>query len=398
MAASTETTANSAAKQLESFWIDPANILENLDQYSALWIKPHGCVWSECAVDDNDDAVVGDNRDGDEQWYQYRTQEFCANAAYSLYGAKKGDVGLFGCTRGHFINSFFTYGGADNFLKAVGMNPVVYYDNGGDDNYNGYSGNSNAVCQAIEDNGNQANGRREEGQSGDENSLVSTMGCNSEGQYIIASFQASNCDGNYFLKEIDSFQAYNKQHASVGCHRIWGRDHSSYYSSVQLLLNNSWTCDLDLYPNGCPDPYGKKERWDFALRTVASGGNAKLAYRNMVYKRPLRILSFIFGLLAMAILSFGYYVKNRERIASKGGKFRGYLRCVWSDFRLQLKKAKKATVRCIRAQIEDEKEFDSSPRSRRVKKSRKKKRGSPRKSSHHEDDEVEVIRMHTGMV
>ena len=36
--------ANSAAKQLESFWIDSQTIVKNLDDYAALWIKPHGCV------------------------------------------------------------------------------------------------------------------------------------------------------------------------------------------------------------------------------------------------------------------------------------------------------------------------------------------------------------------
>jgi hypothetical protein len=37
-------TANNAAKQLESFWIDSQTIVKNLDEYSVLWIKPHGCV------------------------------------------------------------------------------------------------------------------------------------------------------------------------------------------------------------------------------------------------------------------------------------------------------------------------------------------------------------------
>ena len=75
---------------------------------------------------------MGDYRDGDEKWYQYRTQSFCANAAYSLYGIKKSDgSGSWtsgSCNRGHFINSFFTYGGADKLLKAVGMEAEMYYD------------------------------------------------------------------------------------------------------------------------------------------------------------------------------------------------------------------------------------------------------------------------------
>ena len=30
-----------------------------------------------------------------------------------------------------------------------------------------------------------------------------------------------------------------------------------------MLLNNSWSCDLRLYPDGCPDPYQLKEQYDF---------------------------------------------------------------------------------------------------------------------------------------
>lgn len=30
--------------QLEKYWIDAQGILDSLDDYSAIWIKPHGCV------------------------------------------------------------------------------------------------------------------------------------------------------------------------------------------------------------------------------------------------------------------------------------------------------------------------------------------------------------------
>jgi hypothetical protein len=37
-------TASSSVEQIESFWIDASDVLDNLDDYQALWIKPHGCV------------------------------------------------------------------------------------------------------------------------------------------------------------------------------------------------------------------------------------------------------------------------------------------------------------------------------------------------------------------
>ena len=73
--------------KFKNYWNDARNVVQDLDQFSALYIKYHGCVWSECSVDGFDDD--GEDRDGDEYWYQYRTQPFCANAGFSLYGVLK---------------------------------------------------------------------------------------------------------------------------------------------------------------------------------------------------------------------------------------------------------------------------------------------------------------------
>ena len=89
--------------RLQKFWMDPIDILDELDEYESIWIQHSGCVWSECSAgDDTDDAYMGDNRDGDGQWYQYRTQKFCSNTAYSLYGLKKSDKNLIDSTTNFF--------------------------------------------------------------------------------------------------------------------------------------------------------------------------------------------------------------------------------------------------------------------------------------------------------
>ena len=62
---------------------------------------------------------MGDNRDGDGQWYQYRTQGFCANAAYSLYRRRKDEV-----------HSWW-----DNLLEGLGLTPVSFFEPDDDDNY-----------------------------------------------------------------------------------------------------------------------------------------------------------------------------------------------------------------------------------------------------------------------
>lgn len=334
--------------EFRSFWVDAIDVVTDLDSYDKLWIKPHSCVWSECAVDDTDDNYMGDNRDGDEQWYQYRTQSFCANAAYSLYGVKKADK-LFssfsGCTRRHFINSFFTYGGADNLLKSIGETPVVYSsDSDNDDNGDGEDNDgssSNGACVEIDYDGSDDyvsgtdDGEDDNANSGsnDNDGYSGALGCGADGSYVIAAFQSSSCDGNYFAGIVDDFEDYNDQHSAIGCHKIYQNSGEVSSENVITLLSNSWSCDLRLYPNGCPDPYGKKEQFDFAMRTVAHGGNPQRAYDNMVLKRPLRILSW--SLLAVTIMVFvlAYLVKNETRARrSKGGKnVMGYLRCLVED-------------------------------------------------------------------
>ena len=268
---------------------------------------------------------------------QYRTQNFCANAAFSLYGQKRGDKGLFSlfsCSQRHFINSFFTYGGADSLLKAIGETPIVYYDDGDQDDNNddGSGGTSaNAACVEIDYEGGDTDTENDEDDEDDEDNdnegsqdnndeYTGTLGCAADGSYVIAAFQSSSCDGNFFSGTIDdSFTEYNEQHSSIGCHEIYKYGNEASVESVIALLESSWSCDIQLYPNGCPDPFGQKEKFDYALRTVAHGGNPTRAYQNMMITNPLHIATWV--VLALTAITFiiVYLKKNKKRTLSKGG-------------------------------------------------------------------------------
>mmetsp|Transcript_17694 Transcript_17694/g.37357 ORF Transcript_17694/g.37357 Transcript_17694/m.37357 type:complete len:456 (+) Transcript_17694:88-1455(+) len=300
-----------------------ADIRDSLDEYDAFYIqvKPASsgggpCVWSECGVDDTDDQYTGDNRDGDEQWYQFRTQNFCANAAYSLYGRKKGDGSSWlgrKCSGSHYINSFFTYGGADNLLAAVGKTPNVYFADSG--------AYTNADCvEDTSNNGNNNNHQRRRlnsgsgdrsHSSGDDGATYNTIGCSATGQYILGQFSSSTCDGNYFTQDIGSFDEYNAQFTSGGhmsCHKLHA---TKDYDALYNLLANSWECDVRVYPNQCPDPYQRKARYEYALRTAARGGNGMAAYRQMVVTPHLRRLSWaLLGLAGMMVLAT-YFIQKR---------------------------------------------------------------------------------------
>lgn len=310
-------------------------------------------------MDNNDDD--GNNRDGDEQWYLQRTQDFCANAAFSLYGVPKNHMSVLSCSRGNYINSFFTYGGADSILASIKKQPSVYYNaeyTNGYYNYNFAStGNAtNSDCVVNKNDG-----------------LSSTMGCNLKGKFAIAAFDGQYCHGTDFYDIIDPLKSYNRQMERVGCHKVWGGGLRSV-DAVTDILSNSWSCDLDLYPNGCPDPYGQKKRYDYALRAVAHGQNPTWAVVNMKLKAPLRILSWFLIVMGIFFLVFGYTVKNRQRIGMNGGGLRGFFR-VWSE---DIHEYRKELARKRRKAKQEAREKRAQERAERKKKKKKKsnKKGS----------------------
>lgn len=352
-----------SANDLSKYWIDARDVMENLDDYQALWIKIHGCVWSECAVDNNDDD--GEGRDGDEQWYLARTQDFCANVAFSLYGIPKNHVSLMSCSRGNFINSFFTYGGADTLLEALGRKPKIYYNSAYTNGYynsnyeNGYN-LTNSVCVVDDD-----------------NYMSSTMGCSAGGKFAMAEFEGDYCHGTDFYDIIDPLNKYNRQMGRVGCHRIWAKNFGSSDVATQLF-KNAWSCDLNLYPNGCPDPYGKKASYDYALRAVAHGQSAGWAVANMKLKLPLRILSWFLIIWGVVFMVFGYHIQNRDRVANGGGGLRGFFRVVSEDIHAY----RKHLARKRRAAKSAAQEARAARKAERKRKKKKKsKRQSGRSSS-----------------
>lgn len=274
-------------------------------------------------------------------------------------------MSLMSCSRGNFINSFFTYGGADTLLESLGKEPSVYYDGAYVNGYynsnaqNGYN-ISNADCVVDED-----------------NYMSSTMGCTDAGKFAIAEFEGEYCHGTDFYDIIDPLNKYNRQMGRVGCHRIWGRNFGSSEMASQLF-KNSWSCDLNLYPNGCPDPYGKKASYDYALRAVAHGQSASWAVANMKLKAPLRILSWFLIAAGLFFLVFGYNIQNRGRMREGGGGLRGFFRVLSEDVHAYRKKLAKRRRAAKSAAQEARAERKAERKRRKKKKSRK---GSRRSSS-----------------
>lgn len=106
---------------LKMYWADAHNVLQDLDQFSALYVQYHGCAWSQNRQYYSGDEEGG-SADENDYWYLGATPDFAANVAYSLYGVLKGDStgsGSSPCSAGTFINSFTTSSGFGVFAAAL---------------------------------------------------------------------------------------------------------------------------------------------------------------------------------------------------------------------------------------------------------------------------------------
>jgi hypothetical protein len=354
-----------------NYWADSINVIQDLDQFSALYIKSHGCVWSPNAANFDDD---GENRDGDENWYQGRTAEGAANVGFALYGLQKGSLSLRGCSKATYINSFFTTAGVDALVAALGLST-------GDDS-------SGAYCSSYYGNNNNNNNNRQLGsESGDNNNQgqSSTLGCTSDGSFATAVFNGDYCQGLYFVNTTSdgTYDSYNRLSSNkMDCTRIWNGNSkttdSGYNSMAEEVLSNAQACYLEMDPY-CPDPNGMKSEYTKYFSMAESGRSVVFQSR---YQGPLKILSYLALLVGLALASFAYFIRNQDRIRSKGGsKIKGFALCATEDGAEEAFKACKGGAKLVRRLIRT----STKKRKTKRKKSRRQRRSSRSNKEQQED-------------
>lgn len=386
------------------YWKDSPNVLEDLTKFSALYIKVHGCVWSEFGLGTSYDDD-GENHDGDGNWYMSRTQPFRANAAFSLYGTLRDDVNFIGgCKKGTYINSFFTYLGADTIVKLFGLGVSAFPDASYGSNY----------CYEYQDNSgsNNKNGKdRRDLKSGDNNNnadtMSTTMGCAADGSFANAKFLGDDCDGKYFLNITDSLKKYNSAIKKVGCQQIWnyhkdytgsralGQNYNddqittTYGSIAEKLLLTSFACDLNLYPEACPNPYGLKAKYTKKMNSAAAASRkaSSRSFANGVvagaWQNPLLFFSWFFLVIAMLLGVYAYVVKNRRYVQKEGGGVRGLTKVAWNDVR---GKVVKGTAKALSCDGPESRKSRTSTRTKGQKKASKKSKSGSQISSKKERD------------
>jgi hypothetical protein len=324
------------------YWKDSMNVIEDLEKFSSLYIRVHGCVWSEYGIGTTYDDD-GENHDGDENWYRTRVQAFRANAAFTLYGILRNDFHYGNkCSKKTYINSFFTSVGANKIAQLFDINVSPFADSAFESNY----------CYSFD---NEASAYLNEKSS---KKVSTTIGCTEDGLFGIAEFLGEDCDGDMFLKITDNLTLYNNAMNEISCGQVWSYEiindadknnkrvlgqsfnddviPTKFGSIAEKLLRTSFACDLDLFPVACPDPYGLKLKYSNAMKAAAKYGYPSIHFNFNMFQRiefpsPTIFLSWVFLILTVVITVYSYWLKNQRYVASDGGGLKGLAAVAYFD-------------------------------------------------------------------
>ena len=323
------------------------SVLNNLGNFQALYIEYHNCAYATYGQpyaekrgedgewggdNDNEDGNgntqilgCGAARGGDDYWYMGRTPCFRPQAAFSLYGIPTDHSGSSSgskCHKATYINSFFTTMGPEALAAPLGVDTTY--------------GNSYCTVYPPSDGGviydDDANA---EGHHDDKYNFAaftsSGMGCK-HNRFVQDTYGGAFCDGNDYTKTTDTLDSFNKALDNLDCVQIYDSS-SGYYDAndddgednhddneeavdytaldnTVEILKYAITCDVDQYPEACPDPFGLKSKYSSKLKSA-------LAKVDIWHKPPgeiamnafTGILCFLSLILSVAIL------RKRRRLA-----------------------------------------------------------------------------------
>jgi hypothetical protein len=193
---------------LKMYWADAHNVLEDLDQFSSLYIQYHNCAWSQNRnqynYDEEEESGSGDETD---YWYIDATPQYTANVAYSLYGSLTGES-FSGCNENTFINSFTTNSGFESFASAI------YYAGSSSTDY---SGTYSSECQ---------------GGAG--------VACDYQVGFATVSYSTNNCDPYYSTGVTDSMGYMNSAFQSAQCVKIYDGNSNNYNNNNNNNNGNNY--------------------------------------------------------------------------------------------------------------------------------------------------------------
>ncbi len=243
--------ANSAGTPLyQSSSADVIRNLMNDDTYEEIYLKHHRCVWSEYGntAGDYDNGCGGDGNGN--LWYMGKTPCYRANVAYSLYGIPKGEnTTAKSCTKGTYINSFFSTYGVETFAGALGINigdatdQCTVYSVGDDDSYQGGNLPSDNNVGLYSGHTSQ------------------TTSCAADGTFVQGLFKGAYCSSREGVTSLDTLDDFNSAVDSMECLKIYSSTDGVDMASNLLLYSES--CSKLEYPLACPDPFAVKSSMEY---------------------------------------------------------------------------------------------------------------------------------------
>lgn len=202
-----------------------------------------------------------------------RTQCFKANAAYSLYGVLKGNsVPSSPCSKGTYINSFFTTFGAESFTGPLGLGVDTInsqcQENEPDQMY--LDDDQAAADDDYLDDNFQFYNYKAYSSSG--------TGCQNK-NFVTDSYQGAFCHGRNYLETTSTLDDLNDMLKGMQCTEIYNVNSNNNNEGRRLdeedinfeemdpigILSYSKSCSLRQYPRDCPDPYGLKKKYSRAI-------------------------------------------------------------------------------------------------------------------------------------
>ena len=214
------------------YWNDAANVLQDLEQFSELYVQYHSCAWSPLVYE----ASTEDGVEETDQWYMDAMPPFGATVVFSLYGVLDGEKET-GCNKKTYINSFYTTSDFSVFASAIKSAGIT---NTGTQFTASCEDRAQIIC--------------------DETTRPST--------FALANYNDDSCDPDSYSSssvptDLVSFNKVLKNDAQ--CAKIY-----SSGASAPELLESSRACALGDYVGACPDPYGMKSLYEHQFAKFAS--------------------------------------------------------------------------------------------------------------------------------
>lgn len=283
---------------LKMYWADAHNVLQDLDQFSSLYVQYHNCAWTQNRNQYQEQE--SGSADENDYWYMGATPNYAANVAFSLYGSLTGEK-FSGCNENTFINSFTTNNGFEAFASSIYYAGTTSTD---------YSQSYSSECQGGAGVACDYNvGFATVSYSTDTCDPAYASGITDSMSYMNSAFQSAQCvqiydssvsysndNNNRHLKEQENKKQGEEEASKIettdetkedrnlqnnydyggnynsganGYNGAYGynsyaNNYYTYSGTALSLLFYSNACFIQNYwdpDNGCPDPYGKLETY-----------------------------------------------------------------------------------------------------------------------------------------